>query len=124
MKSSVKRKSKKKSVPEPERLYREGLGRRVRQVRAALGLTQGEMAALFGRSKNDTISRLERGDMENIPFDLLIGLQHLAVQAKYTAAWLLAGEEPPMTDTATRLLEQLHRMAAAMPPPKPPEKEG
>jgi len=79
-----------RKTPE-EQVYREAFGRRVRQIRAALGMTQGEMAARLGRSKNDTISRLERGVMDNIPFDLVVGLMHLGVEAKYGAPWLFIG---------------------------------
>jgi transcriptional regulator with XRE-family HTH domain len=122
--STVKRKSEKKSRRPAEIAYRAGFGLRVRQIRVALRMTQAEMSAALGRANNDPISRLERGQAEMLPFDMLAGLQMMAVQAGYSAAWLLSGEGFPIppSETASRLLSELHRLASAA-PPEPSDKE-
>jgi len=90
--SKVNRKKRKKLPPSSEADLRQALGPRVQLVRAALGMTQAEMSEILGRSNNNAISRLERGENELIALDLLAGLTRLARDAGYSAEWLLTGE--------------------------------
>jgi SOS-response transcriptional repressor LexA/DNA-binding XRE family transcriptional regulator len=111
--SSVKRKSENIFRPVNDGQYRRQLGIRVRQLRAALGLSQEALSKALGRANNDPISRLERGVAEMIPFDILLGLLGLADKVGYGTDWLMAGRKPAtppaedMEQAATTVLSRL-----------------
>lgn len=88
--SKVKKKTKKFFSAEAEAAYRRAFGRRVRLIRVVLGMNQTEMSAILGRANNDAVSRLERGEAEMLPFDVLDALGKLALKAGHDAAWLFA----------------------------------
>ena len=71
--------------------FQQGLGDRLHTLRRKLGLSQDHLSKMLGRSNNNAVSRLERGEPTVIPCDILERLLRLAEEAGYTAEWLLTG---------------------------------
>ena len=68
------------------------IGARVRKLREALGIKQGELARMVG-IKQSTLSDLERGDSRRPRGDTLTGL---AEALRVTPEHIISGEEPPL----------------------------
>ena len=69
-----------------------GVGKRIRDLRKASGLRQGELARRAGMSQS-ALSDLERGDTTVPRGDSLVGL---AVALKVSHQWLMSGEGSPV----------------------------
>jgi SOS-response transcriptional repressor LexA/DNA-binding XRE family transcriptional regulator len=88
------------------------LGKRIRQIRAALALSQAEMSHALGRANNNAVSRLERGDADLIPYDILDGLARMAVEAGYSVEWFLTGRESAARLMAADVIAEVKRQTA------------
>ena len=95
------------------------LGKRIRHIRVALGLSQAEMSHALGRANNNAVSRLERGDADMIPFDILFGLLKMAIRSGYTAEWLVTGEEAAARRVADDVIAAIKRQTTLPPAPAP-----
>lgn len=74
--------------------FSEDLAARLRQVRAALNLSQGEISRAIGGYRTDTWSRLERCDAIGISVDMLLDLAAWTHKNGISQDWLLAGKGP------------------------------
>jgi len=74
--------------------FAESLAARLRQVRAALDLSQGEISHAIGGYRTDTWSRLERCDAIGISVDMLLDLAAWTHKHGISQDWLLAGQGP------------------------------
>ena len=70
-------------------------GRRLKAACDRVGVRQVELAALLG-FRQDTLSRIMRGDAMTVPIDLLAPLTRWAISNNVSLAWLLSGDEQPV----------------------------
>lgn len=71
--------------------FAEALGRRLRQLRAFLDLSQGDLASRVGPVATSSWSELERGTLVSLRMDILAGLAALCAETGISLEWLLAG---------------------------------
>lgn len=75
-------------------VFSEGFASRLRQMRAALGLSQAEISRAVGDYRTDTWSRLERGAAAGISVDMLLDLATWSYEHGISLNWLLGGTGP------------------------------
>lgn len=71
--------------------FSEDLGRRLRQLRAFLDLSQTDLASRVGPVPTSSWSELERGTLVSLRMDILAGLAALCAEAGISLEWLLTG---------------------------------
>lgn len=91
----------------------ERFGRVMRQLRRAMRLNQAEFAARLGLASQTSVSRLESGMIESLPFACIAPLLDLAAEwMGWTAADIFGGNEAKaLTDAA--LVAEVRRRALA-----------
>jgi len=72
---------------------RREFGVNLAELRRRLGRTQADIGELAGRTKNNAISRLERGRATAVSFDVLAALVALAESSGHSAQWLFTGRD-------------------------------
>lgn len=65
------------------------IGQRIKQRRKALGMTADELGARLGKDRS-TIYRYEKGDIENLPLDIL---EPIAAALQTTPQYLMGWEQ-------------------------------
>ena len=88
------------------------LARRVRERRAALGLSQEELADRMGYRSKSSITKLEKG-VNDLPQSKL---EELAAALDTTPAWLLGIETAAAPPPGFEPLPEMVRAAAWLPP--------
>ena len=87
------------------------IGKRIKEKRKELGMSADKLAEILGKDRS-TIFRYEKGDIENLPLDIL---KPIATALKTTPVYLMGWEEeeeknPPVTITeGEKLLLELFR---------------
>lgn len=77
--------------PAPSKQFAQALGRRLRQLRAFLDLSQTDVAGRVGPVATSSWSELERGSLVSLRMDILAGLAALCAEAGISLEWLLTG---------------------------------
>lgn len=73
------------------------IGEKIKQLRKQLDMSVDELASKLGKNRA-TIYRYEKGDIENLPLDML---EPLADALKTTPAYLMGWDNKPNKDTVT-----------------------
>ena len=95
--------------------FAERLGRRVRQLRISLELSQTELGQILGGFGMATISELERAKLKRMGLGMLARLLALCLERKISLEWLFAGigaMEAVQPDLSDASREQLMRALA------------
>ena len=70
----------------------EAFGLRLNALIAATGLSQRRLADTLGGFRNNTLSRLTRGELTAVPVDLVVKLAQWADAEGVSVRWLLTGD--------------------------------
>ena len=90
------------------------IGKRIKQRRKELGMSADKLGEILGKDRS-TIFRYEKGDIENLPLDIL---QPIAKALNTTPTYLMGWEdkkntpeEPKLTEGEKKLLENYRRLS-------------
>ena len=77
------------------------IGKRIKQRRKELGMSADKLGELLGKDRS-TIFRYEKGDIENLPLDIL---KPIAIALKTTPTYLMGWEDKKSTPDEQTLTE-------------------
>ena len=77
------------------------IGRRIKQRRKELGISADKLGEILGKDRS-TIFRYEKGDIENLPLDIL---QPIATALRTTPAYLMGWNDKTNTPEKSKLSE-------------------
>lgn len=91
------------------------IGKRIKQRRKELGISADKLGEILGKDRS-TIFRYEKGDIENLPLDILQPIATaLGTTPQYLMGWndkTNTPEEPKLSEGEKMWLELYHRLSS------------